>query len=30
MRGLMEEHPMGLEHYDTLIELFYDLDAVPD
>jgi TRAP-type C4-dicarboxylate transport system substrate-binding protein len=27
MRGLMEEHPMGLEHYDRLIELFYDLDA---
>jgi TRAP-type transport system periplasmic protein len=30
MRGLMEEHPMGLEHYDTLVELFYDFDAVPD
>ena len=24
MRGLMEEHPMGLTHYDQLIELFYD------
>lgn len=27
MRGLMEEHPMGLVHYDRLIELFYDFDA---
>lgn len=27
MRGLMEQHPMGLKHYDRLIELFYDLDA---
>lgn len=27
MRGLMEQHPMGLQHYDRLIELFYDLDA---
>lgn len=27
MRGLMEQHPMGLQHYDTLIELFYDFDA---
>jgi len=24
MRGLMEEHPMGLEHYDALIDHFYD------
>ena len=24
MRSLMEEHPMGTEHYDRLIELFYD------
>jgi TRAP-type transport system periplasmic protein len=24
MRGLMEQHPMGLTHYDTLIEKFYD------
>jgi TRAP-type C4-dicarboxylate transport system substrate-binding protein len=24
MRGLMEEHPMGLANYDRLIELFYD------
>src|SRR6056297_129060 len=23
MRGLMEEHPMGLEHYDALIDHFY-------
>jgi TRAP-type transport system periplasmic protein len=29
MRGLMEEHPMGLENYDRLIELFYDPDADP-
>ena len=25
MRGQMERHPMGLEHYDTLIEKFNDL-----
>ncbi len=24
MRGQMEQHPMGLTHYDTLIEKFYD------
>jgi TRAP-type C4-dicarboxylate transport system substrate-binding protein len=24
MRGLMEEHPMGLKNYDALIEHFYD------
>lgn len=25
MKGQMQEHPMGLEHYDTLIEKFYDV-----
>ncbi len=24
MKGLMEEHPTGLAHYDELIEQFYD------
>lgn len=24
MRGQMEQHPMGLTHYDTLIGKFYD------
>lgn len=28
MKALMEEHPSGAGNYDTLIELFYDLDAV--
>jgi TRAP-type C4-dicarboxylate transport system substrate-binding protein len=27
MREQMEQHPMGLTHYDTLIERFYDLEA---
>lgn len=25
MRGLMERHPMGLEHYDSLVEMFNEL-----
>nr|WP_235971208.1 TRAP transporter substrate-binding protein DctP [Palleronia pontilimi] len=29
MQGLMEEHPMGTENYDKLIELFYDESADP-
>jgi TRAP-type C4-dicarboxylate transport system substrate-binding protein len=28
MREQMEQHPMGVAHYDTLIEKFYDFDAV--
>jgi TRAP-type transport system periplasmic protein len=28
MREQMEQHPMGVTHYDTLIEKFYDFDAV--
>lgn len=27
MREQMEQHPMGVAHYDTLIEKFYDFDA---
>ncbi len=30
MREQMEQHPMGLEHYDTLIELFYDFDRAEE
>jgi len=29
MREQMEKHPMGLEHYDTLIESFYDPSKDP-
>jgi hypothetical protein len=25
MRGLMERHPMGLQHYDSLVEMFNEL-----
>jgi len=28
MRAQMEQHPMGLEHYDRLIELFYDTSKI--
>lgn len=29
MRTQMQKHPMGLQHYDTLVELFYDEARAP-
>ena len=30
MRGLMEDHPMGADNYDRLVDLFYDEDAIAE